>query len=176
MAARGASCARRATIRHHPLLTMTTHDHDDEHAHPVPPGFERLKRGGPYMANLGELYCRRNGDEIVIAMRIDARHLNMRGIAHGGMLASLADSALGIGLTLYCEGRQSFVTVNLSTDFLEAAWPGDWVEAHVEVQKLGSRMAFANCFLQVGARRILRASGVFAVMNSLSAEQLAAGY
>lgn len=128
------------------------------------------------MANLGDLYCRRNDGEIVIAMRVDERHTNMRGIAHGGMLSSLADSALGIGLTLYCEGRHSFVTVNLSTDFVDAARPGDWVEAHVDVQKLGGRVAFANCFLQVGERRILRASGVFAVMNALSAEQLAKGY
>ena len=98
------------------------------------------------------------------------------GIAHGGMLASLADRALGIGLTLYCEGRHSFVTVNLGTDFVDAARPGDWVEAHVDVQKLGGRIAFANCFLQVGPKRILRASGVFAVINALSPEQLASGY
>ena len=155
---------------------MTTHD--DAHSVPpsAPPGFERLNRGGPYMANLGELYCRRGEGEIVFAMRIEDKHTNMRGIAHGGMLASLADSALGLGLTLHCEGRQSFVTVNLSTDFIDAARPGDWVEAHVEVQKMGKRMAFANCFLQVGARRILRASGVFAVMNALKPDQLTAGY
>jgi uncharacterized protein (TIGR00369 family) len=151
---------------------MTTNDN----AHPVPPGFERLKRGGPYMANLGELYCRRNDGEIVIAMRITEQHTNMRGIAHGGMLSSLADSALGLGLSMHCEGRHSFVTVNLSTDFVDAARPGDWVEAHVDVQKVGARVAFANCFLQVGERRILRASGVFAVMNALSAQQLAQGY
>lgn len=151
---------------------MTTNDN----AHPAPPGFERLKRGGPYMANLGELYCRRNDGEIVIAMRIADQHTNMRGIAHGGMLSSLADSALGLGLSMHCEGRNSFVTVNLSTDFVDAARPGDWVEAHVDVQKVGARVAFANCFLQVGERRILRASGVFAVMNALSEEQLAKGY
>lgn len=141
-----------------------------------PAGFEPLQRGGPYMASLGPLYCRRTDQDITIAMRIEAKHTNMRGIAHGGMLSSLADSALGIGLTLYCEGRHSFVTVNLSTDFVDAARPGDWVEARVDVQRLGRRMAFANCFLQVGERRILRASGVFAVMNALSAQQLAAGY
>jgi uncharacterized protein (TIGR00369 family) len=159
---------------------MTTHDDAYSVTPSVPPGFERLNRGGPYMANLGELYCRRGEaereGEIVFAMRIEDKHTNMRGIAHGGMLASLADSSLGLGLTLYCEGRQSFVTVNLSTDFIDAARPGDWVEAHVEVQKLGKRMAFASCFLQVGTRRILRASGVFAVMNALNPDQLAAGY
>ena len=128
------------------------------------------------MAAMGPLYCRREGDAVTIAMSIDARHTNMRGIAHGGMLASLADSALGIGLTLVCEGRHSFVTASLSTDFVDAARPGDWVEAHVDVQRNGGRMAFANCHLEVGDRRILRASGVFAVMKPLTPEQLLAGY
>lgn len=142
----------------------------------VPPGFEKLQRGGPYVAALGPLYCRRDGGAITIGMRIEERHANMRGIAHGGMLASLADSALGIGLTLFCDGRHSFVTANLSTDFVDAARPGDWVEAHIDVQRIGNRMAFANCYLQVGDKRILRASGVFAVMKPLTPEQLAAGY
>lgn len=142
----------------------------------VPPGFAPLQRGGHYMAALGPLYCRRDGGAVVIAMRIEQRHTNMRGIAHGGMLASLADSALGIGLAIVCDGRHSFVTANLSTDFVDAARPGDWVEAHIDVQRIGQRMAFANCYLQVGAKRILRASGVFAVMKPLSPEQLVAGY
>jgi uncharacterized protein (TIGR00369 family) len=142
----------------------------------VPPGFERLKRGGPFMASLGFLYCRRNAGEIVIAMRITERHTNMRGIVHGGMLASLADSALGLGLTMSCEGRNSFVTVNLSTDFIAAARPGDWVEAHVHTGRIGARVAFADCELMVEGKRILRASGVFAVMKALTAAQLDAGY
>ena len=149
---------------------------NDDNDLPVPLGFARLTRGGPFMANLGDLYCSRENAAIVIAMRISQRHTNMRGIAHGGMLSSLADSALGIGLALQCEGRHSFVTVSLSTDFIAAARPGEWVEAHIDIQKLGSRLAFATCFLQVGTRRILGASGVFAVMNALSPEQLASGY
>jgi uncharacterized protein (TIGR00369 family) len=147
-----------------------------DHGAAAPPGFERLQRGGPYVAALGPLYCRREDGAITIGMRIEQRHTNMRGIAHGGMLASLADSALGIGLTLYCDGRHSFVTASLSTDFIDAARPGDWVEAHVDVQRIGNRMAFANCYLEVEGRRILRASGVFAVMKALTPEQLAAGY
>jgi uncharacterized protein (TIGR00369 family) len=140
-----------------------------------PPGFAVLRRGGPFMAGLGPLYCRRSDGKIVIALCIDERHTNMRGIAHGGMLATLADGALGIGLTLACDDKVSFVTVNLSTDFVAAAHPGDWVEAHIDIQRVGKRMAFANCYLQVGEERILRASGVFAVMAPLTAAQLAGG-
>jgi uncharacterized protein (TIGR00369 family) len=142
----------------------------------VPAGFERLKRGGPYMASLGYLYCRREAGKITIAMRMTEQHTNMRGIVHGGMLASLADSALGLGLTLSCDHKHSFVTVNLSTDFIDAARPGDWVEAHIHIGRIGSRVAFADCELMVKDKRILRASGVFAVMKALTAAQLDAGY
>ena len=142
----------------------------------VPPGFERLKRGGPYMANLGDLYCKREDGKIIIAMRMTENHTNMRGIVHGGMLASLADSSLGLGLSLSCEGRNSFVTVNLSTDFIGAGRPGDWVESHVNIGRIGARVAFADCELLVQGKRILRASGVFAVMKALTAAQLNAGY
>jgi uncharacterized protein (TIGR00369 family) len=141
----------------------------------VPPGFERLQRGGPYVAALGPLYFRRDGGSVVIAMRIEERHTNMRGIAHGGMLSSLADCALSMGIALSCDDKHSFVTVNLSTDFVEAARPGDWVEGHIDIQRVGQRFAFANCYLAVGEKRILRASGVFAVMKPLTAAQLKAG-
>jgi uncharacterized protein (TIGR00369 family) len=152
-------------------MNMITNDDGTQ----VPPGFERLQRGGPYVAALGPLYFRRDGGNVVIAMRIEERHTNMRGIAHGGMLASLADCALSMGIALSCDDKSSFVTVNLSTDFVEAARPGDWVEGHIDIQRVGQRFAFANCYLQVGDQRILRASGVFAVMKPLTAAQLKAG-
>ena len=142
----------------------------------VPDGFLRLDRGGPYIAALGPLYHRRCADgQIVIAMRVETGHTNMRGIAHGGMLATLADCALSIGMNLACDGKQSFVTVNLTTDFADAAHPGDWIEAPLDIQRVGQRFAFANCYLTVGEKRILRASGVFAVMPALKRADLSDG-
>ena len=129
----------------------------------VPAGFTALRRGSSaFLSSLGTLYGKGEGREIVIAMRIDERHLNTRGVAHGGMLVTLADSALGIVISLSQQTAQPFATVNLSADFADAARAGDWVEARVDVQKIGKRLAFASCHLSVGDRRILRASGIFA--------------
>ena len=75
---------------------------------------------------------------------------------------TLADSALGIVISSMRTPPQPMVTINLTTDFADAAREGDWVEARVDVQKLGRRLAFANCHLWVGDKRILRASGIFA--------------
>ena len=134
----------------------------------LPEGFARLDRGGPFLASLGPLYAKKTEKGLVIAMRIEDRHLNTRGIAHGGMLVTLADSALGIAIATAGQEPsrpRAFVTVNLSVDFIASAREGDFVEAHVAIEKLGARLAFATCFLQVGSRRVLRASGVFATVT-----------
>ena len=129
-----------------------------------PEGWSLLKRGGPFLHLFGPLYFRKHQGQAVIALRVLEKHLNVRGIAHGGMLVTLADSALGIALSMTRTPPQPMVTVSLTTDFVEAARLGDWLEAHVDIQRVGKRLAFANCYLVVGERRILRASGVFALM------------
>ena len=127
----------------------------------VPEGFEPMDRGSAFLAMIGPVYCKRSkGNDIVIGLRVGPQHTNVKGLAHGGMLMTLADSALGIAITI-ANDEKPMVTVNLSTDFVESAHPGDWVEAHVDIQRIGGRLAFANCYLMVGERRILRASGVF---------------
>lgn len=131
----------------------------------VPEGFVRVEETGPFMTLLGPLYYRSAEAGRIIALRIGEHHLNRRGIAHGGMLATLADSALSVNISLSRKPRLPTVTVSLSTDFVASARAGDWVEAHVDIQKIGARLAYANCYLQVGSKRILRASGVFAVIQ-----------
>ena len=129
----------------------------------IPRGFKELQRGSsPFLSSLGPLYAKSDGSGVVIGLRIEERHLNTRGVAHGGMLVTLADSALGIVIAMSRSPPQPMVTVNLSADFADVARAGDWVEARVDVQKMGRRLAFANCHLWVGERRILRASGIFA--------------
>lgn len=130
----------------------------------VPPGFTPLGRGGPFLRLFGPLYGRKTDGSTIIGLRVEEKHLNTGGFAHGGMLVTVADSALGIVLWDALPPGHRMVTVSLSTDFVEAARPGDFLEAHVEVQKVGKRLAFASCYLLVAGRRILRASGVFAIL------------
>ncbi len=129
-----------------------------------PAGFEPIPHLGHYLNQLGPFHWKQSEGGIVIGLRIGERHTNTRGIVHGGMLVTLADSALGIVLYHSRTPPQPIVTVSLTTDFIESAYPGDWVEAHVDILRIGSRLAYANCYLHVGSRRILRASGVFALM------------
>ena len=129
----------------------------------IPEGFKVLRRGSsPFLSSLGPLYARNEGSGLVIGLRVMEKHLNTRGVAHGGMLVTLADSAMGIVIAMSRTPPHPMVTVNLSADFADVARAGDWAEARVDVQKIGKRLAFASCQLWVGEKRILRASGIFA--------------
>lgn len=131
----------------------------------VPNGFELMDRGSPFIALIGPVYWKKSEEHgVVLGVRIGPQHANVKGVAHGGMLMTLADTALAVAI-LTSNDEKPMVTVNLSTDFVESAHPGDWVEAHVDIQRIGSRLAFANCYLMVGERRIMRASGVFAATS-----------
>jgi acyl-coenzyme A thioesterase PaaI-like protein len=134
-----------------------------------PPGFEPLFRTSPFLDTVGPLFFRRDANRgLVIGLRIAEKHANARGIAHGGLLLTLADIALGYCTAFGQDPPAGLITASLSTDFAGAARIGDWVEAHVDVQKVGGRLAFASAFLMVEGERIVRASAVFTRAGPLS--------
>ncbi len=128
----------------------------------IPEGFAPLFRTSPFLEATGPFYYRRDGERLIVGLRILEKHANARGFAHGGLLMTLADIALGYSLAFREDPPASFLTATLSAEFAGSARIGDWVEAHVDVQKSGSRLAFANAYLTVAGERILRASAVFA--------------
>ena len=126
-------------------------------------GFEPLTGLSPFNALVGPLYRRRDERGISIGVRLEEKHTNSRGTCHGGMLATLADLALGYALAGHGErSAGSFFTVQLSIDYASPAKAGEWVESEVEIQQAGTRLAFANCYLVASGRRIARASAIFA--------------
>ncbi len=127
----------------------------------IPAGFEVWSRGSPYLDLIGPFYVRHAADGLVWGLRIEERHANRRGFAHGGLLATLADITLGHTAAQSRDPPALAVTVNLTTDFAGSARVGDWVEARADVQKVGKRVVFANCYLSVDGERIVRASAVF---------------
>ena len=64
----------------------------------IPEGFRKIERLSPFNALVGPLYERRDGDAVSIGLAIEAKHTNSRGICHGGVLATLADLALGYAM------------------------------------------------------------------------------
>ena len=129
----------------------------------APEGFRPIQALSPFNELVGPLYERRQaGQELCVGLRIEKKHTNSRGICHGGVLATLADLSLGYAMHVKLETRASYVTAHLAVDYAGAAKIGDWVESVVEIQRVGTRLAFANCYLVSAGRRLVRASAIFA--------------
>src|ERR1041384_1854014 len=87
-----------------------------------PPGFEPLFRTSPFLDTIGPLFYRRDPDRgLVIGLRIAEKHANARGIAHGGLLVTLADIALGYRTAFGEDPPAGLITANLTADFPGAA-------------------------------------------------------
>src|SRR5262249_20797204 len=61
----------------------------------LPAGFKPLFRSSPVIDLIGPVYSKGEGGGLVLGMRAENKHCNMRGGMHGGILATLADVALG---------------------------------------------------------------------------------
>ena len=128
-----------------------------------PEGFKPLFRTSPFLDHNGPFFYRTNDDgTFVVGLRIEAKHANGRGGAHGGLLMTMCDIALGYRTGTSVEPRPFLTTASVTTDFAGSAAVGDWIEAHVDVHKVGGRLAFANCYLICNGERIVHASAVFA--------------
>ncbi|WP_321910625.1 MULTISPECIES: PaaI family thioesterase [unclassified Paraburkholderia] len=124
----------------------------------VPEGFEPLRVSTGFIPSCGGFFLHR--ERPVLAVRVQPEHLNVLGIAHGGFLATFADTAFGaiIRRETNCMATP---TVHLGVDYIAAVRPGTWLEAHVTLVKAGRRLTNATCVATANGRTILHANGVF---------------
>lgn len=133
-------------------------------AEDVPPGFSPYAPTGAFLELVGPVHVRGEGEQRVFALRVEQRHANLGGNAQGGLLAALVDFALGRAIGAETGSAGAPATVSLTTDFLRLVRPGDWLEAHTEVERIGRTLAFADCSLTVEGREVVRGRAVFAVV------------
>ncbi|HEY4824311.1 MAG TPA: PaaI family thioesterase [Solirubrobacteraceae bacterium] len=127
----------------------------------IPPGYTALEDRGAFLELVGPVFVL-EGAEPVLGLRVQDRHTNARGTAMGGMLATLVDVAFGLAIEADAEDAEDRATASLTIDYLKPASPGDWIEARVSVNRVGSTLAFADCSLKVGEQEIARARSVWA--------------
>ena len=130
----------------------------------VPDGFVPYREPSPFLDRVGPLYEHDDGATgFRLGLLVLEHHCNRRGSAHGGLLVTLADIALGKTGERRSDPPASLLTTSLVYDFIGAVRRGEWIEARCDFSRVGRELAFANCYLTSGAKVIGRASGVFKV-------------
>lgn len=128
----------------------------------VPAGFRPLELPSNAFLNAnGPIYIRRDGEAIVLGLHVEDRHCNSQDVCHGGMVLTLADFVLTIGVNLQAKLSRFLVTVNVTCDFLGPAPRGAWLEARVTVLRTTRNLAFAQGLLTLADNTpVARLSGI----------------
>ena len=132
----------------------------------IPEGFQLHQRIQPHTFGglVGPFYSRHQDNDFSLGLRIEGRHCNSRGTCHGGLLATLADMALGYSCALAGDvdgAKPNFVTVDLSLQYLDSTHVGEWVQSEVKVLGAGSRTRSATGHLLANGKAVVRISANF---------------
>jgi uncharacterized protein (TIGR00369 family) len=130
----------------------------------IPPGFERHTRQSPLTDPWEPLYSKRTERAMIIGLRLAKPHTNARGLIHGGLIAALADNAMGHSCAYLVGETSSLVTIGLAVDFVGTAKVGQWLAVEPEVIKIGSTICFAQSLIKADDVVIARANATFRVV------------
>jgi acyl-coenzyme A thioesterase PaaI-like protein len=131
-------------------------------------GYVPLRLQSPFTEVLGRVYEREGAGRRSFAVQIERRHVNVRGNAHGGFLATFADVVLCKGPAL--RPHVPRITVTLSCNYIGVAHEGEWLEADVDVKEEGRSLVFANANLHVAGRAVAHASAVLRIPKARVAD------
>jgi uncharacterized protein (TIGR00369 family) len=117
----------------------------------------------PFHSGLGLSVDDADRGRVVLSMQARADQLNLQGLVHGGVLATLADAAMGMAVRTAVEPGRRHVTIELAVRYLRAAQPGSLVGEGRTV-KVGSQIAFADATIRDADGALLAtASGTYSV-------------
>jgi len=100
-----------------------------------------------------------------VRLAMDAREdqRNLQGTVHGGIVATLADTAMGFAVRTSNDERRH-VTIDLGVHYLRAAHPGT-IEAVGTVVRAGATITYAEAdVLDADGRLLARAHGTYSVV------------
>ena len=131
-----------------------------------PVGFEPHDHRSPATDPWEPLFSRKTERAVVLGLRAGPAHSNSRGFVHGGVIAALADNAMGHSCVRASGHPGSLVTVSLNVDFLGMALEGQWLEFDTMFVKPGRTLCFAQAFVTADGRPCARANAVFRVLEA----------
>ena len=100
---------------------------------------------------------------VSVSLDLSEHHANLQGFAHGGVLATLADAAMGLSVRSALEPGRRHVTIELGVHYLRAIKTGT-VTATGQAVRIGREVAYAEAAVtDERGTDLARASGTYSV-------------
>jgi uncharacterized protein (TIGR00369 family) len=133
------------------------------HAPPLP-GFVPTHLVDPFEIFVGPVFETGTVGAKSYAFRVDARHINRRGVLHGGMLMTLADLTLGQAVWDHTDNAPC-VTLNMQSHFLKPAKDGDIVQVTPQLVRRTRSLVFMRGDFTVAGEAIFTAATVWKLLG-----------
>jgi uncharacterized protein (TIGR00369 family) len=130
-----------------------------------PEGFRETKLIDPFELHIGPIYEQGEKGAKRFGLIIDARHVNMRGVIHGGMLMTFADATFGQA-AWDATDRADVVTLNMQSQFLSPAKEGDWLEVAPVVTRKTRSLIFLRGDFTVEGAAVFSVSSVWKILGA----------
>jgi uncharacterized protein (TIGR00369 family) len=132
------------------------------------PGVEKVRhrfaRSAFHTSFLGARLGEVQPGSVEVQLDVGTDHLNLFGTLHGGLIATLADTATGLAMLTSLDDGMTHVTTSLSVTFLAPARSGT-VTARGRVLKRGRRFGYAEAdVVDADGALLARAAATFSVM------------
>jgi acyl-coenzyme A thioesterase PaaI-like protein len=131
---------------------------------PVPADFVLHTRSSAVTKPWEPIYARAGGTSYSLGLYIRDAHCNSRLMLHGGVIAALADNAMGLTLALAAGRVGSVVTTALSVDYFGAGKTGQWLEIAPRLVSAGTRSGIVDALVSADGVAIARANASFRIL------------
>jgi len=128
-------------------------------------GFEPHFKSSPVTAPWEPLLSRRGERSVELGLWVREAHCNSRGFVHGGVIATLADNAMGLTCVACHAGVKGALTVSLNVDYVATARLGQWLQITPRVIKAGGSLDFVDALITADGETAARASATFRIFS-----------
>ena len=128
---------------------------------PAPHGWDYQPHLDPFEAHLGPFFMREAEGAFEYALLVDNRHMNARGVAHGGALLTFADACFGHAIWKATEAICA--TVSQQSNFVAAVDEGDFITCRPEVVRKTREIIFIRGDFRVQQKVILTATAIWKI-------------
>ena len=123
---------------------------------------DEVKKG--FMKNIGDLSFKKIDEtNFEFSIKILENFLNTGGIAHGGFIATIADTGMGNAAHI-AAGNKRCVTINLDIKFISAGKLNENLIGRVKVLKKTKTLVFISSEIFASEKIVATASGTWKIL------------
>ena len=123
---------------------------------------DETKKG--FMQNIGDLSFKKiNETNFEFSIKVLESFLNTGGIAHGGFIATIADTGMGNAAHIIA-GNKRCVTINLDIKFISAGKLNEKLIGKVKVLKKTNTLVFISSEIFTAEKIVAIASGTWKIL------------